>query len=338
MRKIYLIIIMMVAFFSCTTPSGVVVKGVPSEQNPVSPTAKETALVLDDVSRSVGKVTSVAFYYTWELEKDLQLKPSGITDSLLKSLPGKPTLSTQSVSGTAWVGYKDQNLLGFVTAAHVVVFKDTLYTFFSSEQKALSSVSIKIRQKNYITEIANSGEAVVAAYDTKRDIAILKKEVDHDRERPPLLNLTPIMVKNLTWAMPLYILGYPRGNLLLTKAVATKPSGHNKDFFANDAVFNRGMSGAPVIAVTSEPPWFYLAGIVSSASMEQINYLEPALNESDKGVKGVNYYGTPVINSANLIKYGMTKSVTMNSFISFVKNYKNRLLSSGFSTDFFLHE
>ncbi len=175
MRKLYILGIVL-TLYSCSTPSGVVVKGVPPEYNHKSPTAKETSLALEDIDRSVGKITSVAFYLTYYFDKDMQLRPSWITDSLLGSLPGSPTMSTQSVSGTAWVGYKDQNLLGFVTAAHVVVFEDTLYTYFSSEQKALSSLSIKVRQKNYITGIANSGEAVVAAYDTKKDIAILKKD------------------------------------------------------------------------------------------------------------------------------------------------------------------
>ncbi len=290
---------------------------------------------LEHLSKSVGKVSTIAFYMTYSFFKQENIVPALITDSVLNVAAISKTLTNQAFSGTAWVVYSSSDIIGLITCAHVVIFPDTIYSFYPENSKSLINVAIKTKQKIYITSIANEGEATLVAYDKVSDIALLKLNVDSEKERPPVIGFEKGKSSNFGWGTPVYIMGFPQGKKLVTRAILSKPRRLNNDFFVTDALYNRGISGGPVIAQSDKIPYFKLIGMAASASVNRIMYLEPHVEKSQTFIPQGIFRGDAVINTAQVIKYGITYSVGMENIIKFIYENNEALTRNGFVVDYF---
>lgn len=290
---------------------------------------------LDIISRTVKKLDVIAFYETYYFPENSNIKSTDINDSVLRVYRKSKVISHESVSGTASVIYNRSNMIGLLTCSHVIDFNDTIYSFYDEKNDIIQAVAIKIKQQNHISGLPAGDPIEIVARDDKKDIALLLKRSDFDDISLKVLNFPVGKTKDLQWGSIVYIMGYPLGNLMVTRAIASLSEKMKSGIFATDALYNHGISGSPVFAIRDGAPNFELVGMASSAAAQTTRILEP-----DKDVAGdINfktlYNGPLFVDKTKLINYGVTYSVTIDEIITFIHSNEKALTEIGFNKDDF---
>jgi S1-C subfamily serine protease len=152
----------------------------------------------------------------------------------------------------------------------------------------------------------------------------------------PVFNFGMGNSDELTWGTFVYIIGYPRGEKMVTSAIVSQPTREKKSTFVIDAVFNRGFSGGIVLALRDGVPNFEFVGMAKSVPAETKYYLAP-----DKSYKLLEssleevYTGKSRIETHENIYYGITYAVTINKIAEFIDKNSVLLEQQGFKTDRF---
>ena len=284
---------------------------------------------LNDISRTIKKIDCLAFYMTYTFPPDNNLRKSALTEENIKSNAINNEITNEAVAGTATVIYYNGRILGLLTCAHVLDFADTLYNWYDEGQKRLHSISVKVRQQNYVTGLPEGGDIDIIAMDKKNDIALLRKRLEPHDERPQVFNYKVGNTKELEWGTFVYIMGYPLGNLMVTRAIVSNPEKAKNGFFLTDALFNRGISGSPVFALRDGVPNFEWIGMAKSSSADNFIYLKP----DEDLVKVINtkesYGGEHFVDQKLEINYGVTFSVTIEAISKFLKKNKEQIKKAG---------
>ncbi len=178
---------------------------------------------LNEISKTIKKLDCLAFYMTYVFPPDNNFKKSSISKDNIKRLSISADISNESVSGTATVIYYDGKTIGLITCAHIVDYPDTIVNWYDKEQTSLHSISVKVRQQNYIAGLPEGGDIDVVVIDSKNDIALLQKKLGPHDERPEVFNYKIGNTSELEWGTFVYIMGYPLGNLMVTRAIVSNP-------------------------------------------------------------------------------------------------------------------
>jgi len=296
----------------------------------------DVSFALNKISQSIYKFNVITFYKTYYFSKHQSFVKHNLHDSLMLSEAVAQAVTHETALGTATVVYLDNYLAGLLTCAHVVHFADTLVRYFPDAQAKVQSVSVKIKQKIFVSGMQGIEPEVVAT-NTKSDIALLKMDVESlpVEEMPVKL---PVPVGNsaqLDWGNFVYIMGFPLGQMMLNHGIVSHPSQQRKGFFLTDAVFNKGISGAPVFAIRDGAPYFEWVGMASSGMVDKLVYLEPALDKDETYTQSEAFSGKILINRKKIIKYGLTYSVSIEEILKFVNQHQTELSENGFRVDGF---
>jgi S1-C subfamily serine protease len=290
---------------------------------------------LNKVSKTIKRLSIITFYIKYEFPPGAINSKSELTKSniLLKSINSK--VDSKSVTGTAIVIYYQNDLIGLLTANHVVDFPDTVISWYRDKTQGIGGLAIKLNQKNFISGFSNGDNIEIIATDKKNDLAFLKKKVDEIPKQIGVFNFPLGDINYIDWGSVVYIMGFPVGKMMVTQAIASKPEKAGSSRFLTDATFNHGISGSPVIAIRDGVPNFELVGIAVSAYAKSIFYLKPSTLDLNIIPSNELYYGDAVVAEEKLINYGVTYSVSANEIKKFIK--KNQLLfqSEGFNTERF---
>ncbi len=284
---------------------------------------------LEEISKTVKKIDCLAFYMTYTFPKDNTIQVDSLTDHDLKKKSSGSAIINKSVSGTVTLTYYDGKTVGMLTCAHVVDFADTIYNWYDENKTKLHSVSIKLRQQNYVAGLPAGNTIEVVATDKKNDIAILRKELAHHVEKPQILNFGVGASKDLEWGTFVYIMGYPLGNLMVTRALVSNPGKTKGNVFLTDALYNRGISGSPVFALRDGSPHFEWVGMAKSASVDNIVYLAPDEEHLDAIDTEQPFNDTQYVKQNVRINYGITYSVTIDAILRFFTTNKEKLEKAG---------
>jgi len=296
------------------------------------PNGKSIGTTIKYLSESVKKIDVLTFYKTWEFPKNSEYTKDYLSKISPKEIAISSNVNNESASGTAFVVYFHNYLSGFLTCAHVVEKPDIIYTFFDEDQTIVRSMSFKIRQQIFISDMHGENSVEVVAIDTKKDLAFLKKKLDINDASLKPFNFTVGSTDKLEWGSEIYVLGYPLGNLMLTKGVISIDKSINKRFLS-DAMYNKGISGSPVFAILDGNNNFEWIGIASSASAQTVQYLTPKLDIDEKVHNNTEYYGDIFIEEKLLINYGVTYSIPIEEIITFIVRNKSVLRERGYVTD-----
>ena len=319
-------------------------KGIPVEkqQNVLShngkydaaPPAGGVSPALNQIAHSIYKLNVIAFYKSYVFTVDDRITLAAFRNGTAVEKNHAVSITNKSVLGTASViGSNEQQAL-FLTCAHVVRFPDTVINYFPDHPGIISSISVKLKQKNYIAGLEYP-EAVLLTADTVNDIALLKAR--HTPEEK--LQRIPFRIGNtneLNWGTFVYVMGFPKGQKMVESGIVSKPEKANSPFFLINAVFNRGISGGPVFALRDGANGFEWVGMVKSSPAADIFYLEPAINIQNQYNRAVPYHGTLHINKKKIINYGITFSVSIEEIVKFIKSVEPKLEQQGFSVQPFL--
>ncbi len=291
---------------------------------------------IEAISRSVYKVNGIAFYTTYFFAKDHSFLRSKLTDSLVYGEAESQTVTHESTLGTGTVIYFDGNLAALVTCAHVIHFKDTIVRYFPNAPGKVQSISVKMKQDIFVSGIKGK-EAVVVVQDLIRDIALLKMRVNGGSPNvmPVKLSYPAGKASDLKWGTYIYALGFPLGHKMLTHGLVSMSGKVKKGTFISDAVFNRGISGAPVFAIRDGAPHFEWVGMAKSGAMDNWIFLQPDLNKNQTFTQSDNYNGNILVNNKMIINYGITYSISIEEIIKFVHQHETEISEQGFQMDAF---
>jgi S1-C subfamily serine protease len=292
---------------------------------------------IEELSKSIKKIDVIAFYATYYFPADDSIKVDNIDDNLLNDYKKSMKIDHESVIGSASVIFKTNNKVGLLTCAHTVDFNDTIYHYKNSEHKYLNAISIKLRQQVHISGHIKGEPVQVIAKNEKHDIALLVKETE-DTDNFTILK-TPIgKCQDLQWGTVVYVLGYPLGHLMVTRALVSINDKIKSGYFLTDALFNQGISGSPVFAIRDGGDNFELVGMASSASAQTKAVLTPDDMNRKNHSTGELYTGNIFVDISPLINYGVTFSVTIDEISIFIQSNDKILSREGFIINDFLDQ
>jgi len=294
---------------------------------------------LEDIATTLVNIHVLVFYkaYTFSLESQTTISQVK-RNTNLNDLASSMDVFSESVGGTAvTIHYSDQNI-AYLSCAHIIDYPDTVITYFPyPDDNYIQMIGIKERQQNSVSKSPPGGDLEIIAIDRKSDITILGKEV----EGPMLNDITVFKYPmgesdELEWGSFVYIMGYPLGHAMITRGIVSDPARISKGSFLIDAVFNRGFSGGPVIAVRDGVPNFEMVGMVKSSAAVNKFYLTPG-NTDHLGEINLNepFNGEMKVTSEKDIQYGITFSVTTETLINFYKEHRREINEKGYSLDTF---
>ena len=288
---------------------------------------------LNEISKSIKKLDCLVFYMTYVFPPDNDIEKASITKKNIKKLSVNADITNESVSGTATVIYYDGESVGLLTCAHVVDYPDTIYNWYDAERTVLQSISVKVRQQNYISGLPDGENIEVVVLDTKNDIALLQKKLHPHIEKPEVFHYKSGNTQELEWGTFVYIMGYPLGNLMVTRAIVSNPDKTRNGSFLTDALYNKGISGSPVFALRDGVPNFEWIGMAKSAAAGNFIYLLPDENLVDAMNTGHPYKGEVYVNKKLDINYGVTFSVTIEAIGNFIKKNRELIEMAGMNSE-----
>ena len=296
---------------------------------------------LEEISNTLKLVNSLAFYKSYIFSDSSVIRKSDLSDDIIDKYTIRNEFFNQTESGTSTVIYSESGKVALLTCAHIINFPDTLISFFSDENGELSpyiqSISIKVKQTNYINLKVQVVELDIIAKDDNLDVALIGGKFDPEYTKDLKLFNYPVgKAKELEWGSFVYVFGYPLNNKMITKGIVSSPDKDKKGSFLVDAIFNRGFSGGIVLAVRDGVPNFELVGLVRSVPVESRYVLAPAeLKTNAEYNRRIPFTGEVFVEKQININYGITNVLSIEAIEEFLENNKTDLEAKGYYIDKF---
>jgi hypothetical protein len=287
------------------------------------------------ISKTVKKLDCLVFYMNYFFPPGNNIKRENITDSILRFTSISNEVVNESVAGTSTVIYQDTKQIGLLTCAHIIEFPDSLFSYYPEDIGGIRVVSVKIKHQIFVSGLSQGEDVTAIVVEKKKDIAILKKEITAQVETFSVINFPIGNTKDFDWGSVVYIVGFPLGNLMVTNAIISNPQKADNGSFLTNALFNRGISGSPVMAIRDGNSNFEFVGIASSAAAQTVQYLRPEKNEAHYLNKDGSYTGKIFTEQRKDINYGVTYSVAIEEIIDLIKDNKELLENEGFEYSLF---
>lgn len=297
---------------------------------------------LERLSEMVKRISSIAFYEGYVFPKENHVTKADILDGSYP-LNGVQSISFHnSTAGTATIIYAKKKKIAILTAAHIVDYPDTIITYHSVTEgdpsKFIETFAVKKKQRNFLVDLSEGSGFEVLAMDPDIDVAVLGKEFMYPPfKKIPIFSYPLGKAKELEWGSFVYIIGWPKGNKMVTRGIVSSPNRDQRHSFLTDALFNRGFSGGIILAIRDGIPNFELVGIVGSvsATFEHVLVPEAQLDVSKIDI-GLPYEGNIYIKNQQKIDYGITFGISIDSIKEFLSDHKQLFESQGFNyQDFF---
>ncbi len=291
---------------------------------------------LSEISNSIQRVSCLALYEVYSFRNDSNLKVINLNDSTIKANYINNTSMDKSNSGTATIIYSDNGKVGLLTCAHIIDFQDTIISFFSNGNGTYSdkvaSIAFKKKLFIYIAGFPLGSSVNLIHMDKTSDLALLgqiypsKYILDF-----PVLSCNFGDAKKLDLANFVYSIGFPLNYKMISQAIVSRPNYDGNGSFFIDAVINPGFSGGPVLAINNETSKLELVGIIDWVAEENQNIVEPSSqNEGTIYDPHIPYKSDLYIKQLKMIKYGITKIISIEEIESFLKDNKNYFINAGY--------
>lgn len=323
---------------SCSTPEPSVTKKQPkqSEYYTTSFPTRDVAKQLTNARESILRILVSTYYNTYNFG-DRYITLADIKTNKPKDIASEYFSSEQSTAGTSIILQYNHGDALLITCNHVVSSADTLITYYEGDtipkNTFIKSISIKQRQNNLIFSPSNLQNFKVIASDEQADLALLTTSLNDniDSNRHPL-TFTAGNNDLLQIGSFLYVIGFPKGFPMITRAIASNSEPRNNRFFISDAIFNPGISGGLIFASKDNFHSFQWVGMARSATASSEDVLVPKPNTEEKYGKIRRPYRDSIfVQQKTRISYGITQAIPINRIKNFINENKKAILRNGFS-------
>lgn len=289
----------------------------------------DTSRDLEEAVRSVKQISYTAEYithlFTWEEGvTEADLLAGDVADRAARSFP-----EVQSKAGTATIIGRSMDRITLLTTHHVVYLPEVLVQFYEAELRTrragpprVASVSYRTSELGGLLQHPDLGPFEVLARDDVNDLAILGMRLREwsDASQYPPLRLQIGDARRLSWGSFVYVMGFPRGYPMVTRAIVSDPDRDGHGAFFTDGLWNEGISGGMILAVRGETGALEPVGLARAGAADRELRLLPDTTGITVDQDLVRpYEGTLYLESFLRIQYGITLSVSMtvvNEFLS----------------------
>ena len=297
---------------------------------------------IENISQSVKKVYSVSSYTTYQFKREAKITGYHLHQGIYKKAAWGVISTNETVFGTTTIIGFMNSKVALLTCAHIVTSPDTLVTYFESTDEDpthyIQSFSLKEKQENWVKDLSTCGQFTVLASDISTDIAILGKNCESITDTVVPFPYTSGHAKDLGWGSFVYIFGFPMGNQVITKGIASPAPKRPMGEFSVDALLNKGYSGGPILAIRHGVPNFELVGMVKTVNSTREEFLKPA-SDQQRTPDWLPYKGDVFVGQSDIIQYGLNTVVPFESILDFYKKHRQELIINGYNLDnFFIPE
>jgi S1-C subfamily serine protease len=290
---------------------------------------RDTSRELERIFLSVKRIQVTGYYRTYRF---------AAADSITKNDLQRPATYSRAIeqftfdhtrAGTATIVSHTGRLLSLITNEHVTRMPDTVFAYFASPGddlarngtgRLLESVAIRTRQRNVVLGLAEPEAFRIIARDSALDIAVIGVDLKLDDPGDiRVLNVRRGDSSRLVWGSFVYVLGYPRGFPMVTRAIVSDPNRGRDNSFLLDGLFNRGISGGLILAVRGDTEELEWVGMAMAASAQHEFILFPEDGRVEETGMLMPYEGRLHIERVTRIDYGITFSVPMTSIHRFMR-------------------
>lgn len=293
----------------------------------------DTSRELERIMRSVKRLHVTGHYETYLFEANARVTRDDLRMTGTYARARATHTFTRSKSGTATAFSRSGDRLRLITNAHTTRWPDTVVAYFDAgpgqprRTRFVESVAILRSQTSIIVDVPGASAFNVVARDTVNDIAVISAEerVTPGRAQVPLVRIRPGDPARLVWGSFIYVLGYPRGYPMVTRAIVSDPRRDRDDGFLLDGLFNRGISGGLVLAVRGDTDALEWVGLATSAAAQTELVLVPENRIIEEDGILMPYRGNLFAEQVARIDYGITFSVPMTAVTRFLQQSGYRL-------------
>lgn len=285
----------------------------------------DTSLELERVLRSVRRIQVTGHYRTFRFARADAVVPADLRTPSTYARAAERFTFDHTRAGTATIVQRTRTGLTLVTAEHITRLPDTLIVFHpSTEEDAggryVESVSILMSSRSIVAGLPDAHPFTVMARDSAADIAAIRVALHGADQRAdlPALRARAGDPARLVWGSFVYVVGFPRGHRMVTRAIVSEPGPPPDHPFLLDGLFNPGISGGLILAVrgdTGALEWVGLA-VASSATSEFL--LVPSQAGVEEYGMLVPYDGRVHLERVPRIDYGITFSVPVTAVRRFL--------------------
>lgn len=291
---------------------------------------------LEQISNTTKLINCIAFYESHVFEVGHHITNEKISDETIEKYASQQIRYTNSSSGTATVIYAEENKVALLTTAHILDFPDTVITYYATpdgrETPYIQSLSVKKRQSNYVADFPEGGELGIILMDADTDIAIVGRRFEQTFTTAyPVFEYPTGKAAELDWGSFVYVFGYPSNYKMISKGIVSSPNRNGKGSFLLDATFSRGYSGGIVLAIRDGVPNFELVGLVRAVPAVNEYILTPSSEALQKGYNPLlPYTGDPYVTKKTNITYGITKVISIEEILEYLKKHEDYLVDLGY--------
>lgn len=284
---------------------------------------RDASRTLEEAFRSVKRIQVTGFYETFRFDAEDAVTEAQLRQPATYRRARENFTFDHAKAGTATAVARVERSLRLLTNAHVTRMPDTVVSYFPSPPGAprfVESVAILRAQSNIILDVPGASQFRVTAADSAADLALLAADLDPAAQREvPLLTVRPGDPARLSWGSFVYVMGYPRGNMMVTSAIVSSPRQGSDNGFLLDGAFNRGISGGPIFAVRGDTGALEWVGVVMAASAQTELRLVPEQRAVDEHGMLLPYDGRLFLEEVRRIDYGITHPVSMTTIARFLR-------------------
>ncbi len=297
-----------------------------------------TSPYLDRIVKSVKMISILTFYKGYEFLLKDSITWDQIRDGSFKQKAFRQSIYERPAAGTATAILQSDKDLLFLTCAHVVLHKDTSVIYYASKDnpkrssKYIYSVSIKMREISTLISTPRASQPKIIAADKDKDLALVSVTLVKRPILPmPVFHFPFGRSAQLHWGTFVYLIGYPKGKLLITPTVVSSPNRDSNHGFLLNATLARGISGGIVLALRDGPPHFELVGIANALNAQVQYYLKPEFKAKDTFVdmeqpyRGRIYLGQRLTGNANIVF-----SIAAETVVDFIRKNIPKIKAEGF--------
>lgn len=299
---------------------------------------RPTSPYLEKIIHSVKMVSMLTFYKAYEFALKDSVTEADIKAGTFEKKALNEYIYEKPAAGTITAIYQSGKKILFLTCNHIVTKEDTVLTYYATKQsekkpsKYIYAFSKKIRQITNLISIPRSSKPKIIATDRENDLALVMVTLLEQPKFPfPVFSYPFGKASQLNWGTFVYLIGYPKGKLLLTSSVVSAPNRDTKHNFLINAPLTRGISGGIILALRDGPPHFELVGMTNALNAHIQYYIKPEplgkdiFVDTDHPYEGKIYIGKRIVRGSDIIF-----SISAETIVKFLKKNLDLLRKEGF--------